>query len=277
MGGRFTFMGPRQGQYWFRVGTLDVNTTNLITGLAVVGFIVYAIDQTLLDYLVLVPNLVFSGQVWRLATWPFANAPDFNSALGLLFFWWLGTSLEGVLGRDRFLRFVLAVILVPSVIIAIYAELTGQSGYPIAGILDLESAVIIAVAATYPNVKTFFFGISFWVIAVVLVGINFLYFLGNRAWIDVVFLALVTAMSLLLARAIGISTISWIPNSTLPAFITGDRTRQQDRKLKRATHLKVVADVDVNTLLDKIAEKGIQSLTPEERRRLDEHSRKQRN
>ena len=58
---------------WFRVGTVDVNTTIFVVGVGVLSMFVWAIEgpsHPLLSRLWFSSEKVLSGQVWRLLTWP---------------------------------------------------------------------------------------------------------------------------------------------------------------------------------------------------------------
>ena len=114
---RFQFSVPRRrgpDDGWFRVGTFDVGTTILVVALGVVSFFVYAIDQTLLGRLWLVPDRVVlykggpveagvrHGQIWRLVTWPLVNEPSLSAVIIMAIFWWFGRDLERAMGRVKF-------------------------------------------------------------------------------------------------------------------------------------------------------------------------------
>lgn len=271
-------MGPRNGQHWFRVGSIDVTTSVLISGLSALSLLIFAIEPNWLSPFWLDSRLVLHGQIWRLLTWPLVNFPTDGLwiAVAIFFFWWFGNALESLLGRVKYLYFTLLLTIVPALLITFIAGFASQLFLqPGSGIYQLETAVVIAYVAAYPGAKTFF-EIPFWVLAVVLIGVNALALLGLRAWMFLIFLALEVIFGLLAARSFGISKLQWIPRIPLPAFITGDHAAKEEKTRKRAAHLHVVSEQDINALLDKIAAHGIDSLTREERRRLDEHSRERR-
>ena len=55
------------------------------------------------------PGAVLDGQVWRLFTWPFANALGLWPLLGLFFFWYFGTDLEQQIGKHRMAQLLLGI------------------------------------------------------------------------------------------------------------------------------------------------------------------------
>lgn len=279
--GRFSILGPRSGQHWFRVGTLEVTTTTVITALAVVSLILYAVSFSLLAPLNLDTGLVTSGQVWRLVTWPLVNSLGSPTGgilmiIALAVFWWLGQRLEYSLGSRRYLRFIVVLILVPALLMTAFGLIPGQRFVqPASGIYNLETAVLVAFAAAYPAAR-FFFGIPFWIVTVALVGIDLLELAAARDGEYLVFVALTIVVALLATRSFGLCRIAWIPEIPLPHVVTGDparRAARETRQRRREAQRRVVRDADVDALLDKISEHGIHSLSADERRRLEEHRR----
>ena len=272
-----------------------MTTTVLIAGLATISIFVYAVNKSVLVYLALISNDVFGGQIWRLATWPmFVEPPFLAPVIGIALFWYFGKQLEHLLGRTKFLAFVAMLVLIPAVGATVLTELAG-SGIGLGGIRFLEDGVIVAFVAAYPTARSFF-NLPLWVLAAVILGIDALQYIGDRLWEYVLFLALVIATALIGSRSLGVSELEWIPKVPLPAFITGDpyqkanrareRTQRRTRRSKGADviamsprqtkHLDRADQADMDRLLDKIAASGIDSLSAEERRRLDDHSRRLR-
>jgi len=272
-------MGPRDPSHWFRIGTVDVTTTILVTAIACITLVLFAISPSLLPPLALSSQLVSQGEVWRLLTWPFANALlDLSNSLWLILaivvFWWLGERLERSLGARRCLLFYAIIAALPALAITVFGMVTGQwFVQDSSGMFDLETGVLVAFAAAYPRVR-FFFGIEAWVLAVAFIGIDVLIYLSQRVWIDVIYLLVTAAVALLATRAFRLTRARWIPAILLPPFVTGDTSHRRERQRKkaaRAVHLRVVHESDINAILDKISEHGINSLSREERQRLDEH------
>jgi membrane associated rhomboid family serine protease len=279
---RFPVLGPRDRSHWFRIGTIDVTTTTLVTALACVSLILFAISSTLLEPLQLDTQAVGSGQVWRLLSWPFVN--DLLSGtiwivLAIVVFWWLGQRLEQTLGPRRCLLFYAILALVPALAITVYGLVTGQdltqSSLLGSGMYDLEVAVLVAYAAAFPRVR-FFFNIEAWVITIVFIAIDLLLFAEERAGTAAIYLLITAAVALLATRAFRLTRAQWIPTIPLPASVTGDAAHRRERQRKksaRAAHLRIVRETDINAILDKISESGINSLSREERQRLDEYGR----
>jgi len=294
---------------WFRVGTVDVTSSVLVAALCAVSMFVYAIDKTLLGWLWLVSDgLPFGsaiyggvrqGQVWRLVTWPMFNPPSVWTVVDIAIIWYFGREIERQLGRIRYLWFLGTIVIVPAIgYVLVVPTFIAQSGSVIAGALYLASALIIAFVAMYPTAQAFF-GIPFWILAVVVELVTVLQLVGDRVWDGLWFLVLLTAVALLAARSFGISELEWIPKIPLPSALSGESRRPSRAPSGRGarrrggrkgsatvtpirppnatpTSADLLRQAEIDVLLDKINEHGIGSLTPEERRRLDEHSRRMR-
>ena len=156
MTSRFSFSMPGRrgpGDPWFRIGTLEVTTTVLVVLLGVVSMVVGAFAPPSVHALILDPDKVRQGQVWRIVTWPLYNPVSIWSAITLFIFWYIGRQVEEFMGRARFawLLFLLALIpglvalalstpigsLVPSGTNAFPGRTT--SFFPVAGSLRINS------------------------------------------------------------------------------------------------------------------------------------------
>jgi len=282
---------------WFRAGSVDVTTTILMTGLCAVSFLVYAVNTRFLEPFVLIASRVLDGQVWRILTWPLVNEPSIWSVITLAVFYMFGRELERLVGRVRFAWFLAILIVIPG----FAATAIGLDVY---GLRNVEIAIFLVFVLLYPKVQSFF-GIPLWVLGAVFLGISVLQLLGLRAFDELAFLAIILATGMLTMRAFNLGDdYDWIPKVPLPGLITKDPYQKANRareKAQRSTQRKAPrsggrgqrkpADVvpirpearldrasqaDMDWLLDKISAGGIESLTPEERRRLDDHSRRLR-
>lgn len=290
---RFQFSVPRRrgpDDGWFRVGTFEVGTTIIVVLLGVLSFFIYAIDQSLLPQLALVSSEVRGGEVWRVLTWPFVAKPSLNAVIALAIFWYFGRDLERVMGRVRFTWYVLAIIVVPAVVATLLALVfSGLDGFA-AGLQAVEIAVLVAYVARNPMAR-FFFGIPGWVIAAVVVGIDVLQYTGDRLWFALIVELLCIAVGLLLLRAMGhADEATWIP--AIPGVRLDRPTRPAQKKKVKARRGEPRGEVvagpwagnvpdfvdqeEIDRLLDKVAATGLNSLTKEERQRLEAASRRKR-
>ena len=222
MAGRFSFSVPGRrnaGDPWFRIGTLDVSTTILVILLCVGGMVLWAFGerQTLWNDLVLVPDEVRRGEVWRLFTWPIANVPDIWPVITLAIFWYFGREIEGMLGRVRFACSCCCC--------SPWCRPSSGSLLDIteAGLAPIELAVFLIFIAEYPYVR-FFFGIPAWAIGAVIVAIQLLQYLGLGEEERIILLFVTIATPPCSARSMGLAqSLPWIPKIPFPATGGGGR------------------------------------------------------
>jgi membrane associated rhomboid family serine protease len=223
---------------WFTIGTVDVTTALLIPLVTVVVWVAAAISTAILPVLWLSRAAYRTGFVWQLVTWPFASVATLAGAVGLFFFWSFGRIIEEPLGPTRFLKY-LALNTVIVGIAALVLDLVARSSelltenrleaslsryLPIlAGPRLIALGVSVAVAAEFPQIRTFFnLPIRFLVAAFVFIEV--LQALGVRYWVYLAQLAITLAVFLVTMRSFGLGSDlpTWIPRIPLPSWITGN-------------------------------------------------------
>ncbi len=298
MAGRFSFSVPERrhtGDPWFRIGQIDVTTTVLVVILCVVSMFVWAADPGTLRFLVLIPDDVRGGQLWKLATWPLANEPDIWRAFTIAIFWYFGREIEGLLGRNRFAVLLLALAMIPGAV----ATLVDVPG--LAGLELVELGVFLVFIAEYPFAR-FFFGVAAWTIGAIVVGIQVLQYLGRREEELLLVLLVTIATAGITARTMGLAqSLPWIPALPIGPGASGRSKRSRPARRGRSggdvvagpwsssgrggpqplpqppTSAADAADhAELDALLDKISERGMDGLTGDEKRRLNELSKRMR-
>lgn len=272
MTGRFSLSFPgRRGHDdpWFRIGTVDVNTSLLTALLCVASMFVWALSPSLLDVLVLWPEKVLNGQIWRLVTWPIANEPNVWTVATCAMLWYFGSELERMVGRNRFAFMLLFLALVPG-IFGVLLDI------PSAGIRAVQIAIFCVFAAEFPNVR-FFFAIPAWVFAVIIVGIEVLQLTGLRESERIILLFVTLATAALVGRAYGLlAQYEWLPRIPLGGAPSGGKKRSKRRKQSRDFDRVVSGpwagpsvndQTEMDHLLDKMNSVG---LSDAERKRLTE-------
>ena len=233
------------------------------------------------------------------------NPPDLWFVISLAILWYFGSEIERLLGRDRFAILLLLVTVIPGIVGALIK-------LPEFGIRPIEMAVFLLFVAEYPYVRLFF-GIPASVTGAVILGIEVLQLLGAHDYgIDseerILFLFVTLAVTALTARTMGLlSNLPWVP--ALPIGDNrpsgrGGRSRQrawqphqpgrrrgrrsvdgEPRRSKghRAAPQPPVSSADaardqaeLDCLLDKISENGMDGLSADEKRRLNELSKRMR-
>jgi hypothetical protein len=302
---------------WFRIGSVDVTTTVAVTALCVVSLIVWALEgdaHPVLTRLALIPEEVKNGQVWRIVTWPLANVPTNGSVLWtvitIAIFWYFGSEIERLLGRTRYTVFLLALTVIPGVV----GTLIDTVQF---GIRPIEFGVFLVFVAEYPFARFFFnipawvIGVVFLAIEVVqILG-------GSDSGRHLLFLFVTLAVAGITARSMGLlASLPWMPAVPLGRFGPSGRRRKPPRarpsrrpppRSSSRGGGDVVAgpwtsaaktgptaaaplpppprlagdaasdQAELDALLDKISESGMDGLTAGEKQRLNELSKRLRN
>jgi membrane associated rhomboid family serine protease len=271
---------------WFRVGTVDVTTAVLVAGLCALSMFVWAISPSLLEPLVLWPDDVRGGQIWRIFTWPLANEPNIWTVLTIAMLWYFGRELERLVGRARFAWLLVLLAIVPGIVGTLL-------NVPQAGIRSVEIAVFALFAAEYPDLR-FWGGIPAWVFAAVIIGIEILQLTGLRQSERIVLLLVSLATAALVGRSFGLlDRYPWIP--LIPVRAAGSKQKRGRSGGKRKSKSSgrnsgpavvqgpwsqsptAAADqAELDGLLDKISAAGMDSLTKNEKQRLNELSKRLR-
>jgi membrane associated rhomboid family serine protease len=224
-------------------------------------------NSFLYSHLAYINSLIWQGEVWRLFSYGLINMPSIDFAFDMVMLIWFGRDVEKFYGRKLFLILFACVYLLPPVLLAtvsplMHAVLAGKTG---------ALAIFVAFATLYPGV-VLWLNISAKVAAIILVGIYSLMAIATRNW--------------------GWLAAIWIGNGFAHVFVRYQRSeftipnpfawlRRPKFKVlpgQGAEKPQATAPVtahglgDVDALLDKIAQSGIHSLTPEERARLDRSS-----
>jgi membrane associated rhomboid family serine protease len=294
MAGRFAFQMPErrhESQPWFRLGQLEVTTTVLVTLMCVVSMFVWAINPRFLRPLVLIPSEVFNLQLWRVVTWPIPTQPTFWTIITLAIFWYFGREIEGLLGRNRFAWFLVLVTVIPGVLATLM-------NLPQGGLRPIQFAVFLTFIAQYPFAR-FFFNIPAWALGAVFLALETLQLLGLRDSRGLLFLIVTLATAAVVARSYGLApTLArFVPALPVPgAESSGNRTpRRRDDKPRRSRNTgrtvvdgpwqtappvpnldAVAMQAELDGLLDKISATGIDSLTTDEKKRLNDLSKRLR-
>lgn len=291
---------PNDG--WFKAGNLSLTTVDLICAVAVVTMFVYGIlGASTWSELVFAPWAVQDLEIWRLVTWTTATQPDFWPLLGIVFFWMIGQDVEAMMGRNRFLGWFLTITIVPALIMTFLGLVndTLDRTTVASGLQSVFLAAIWVYAATYPKVR-WFEVVPLWGVAAVFTLLNVLRYNGDGQRGMVVLTILVVLVSLTAARSLGAATGWEIPHIPLPA--TGKRkpsgpvrsSKGKVRGKRRDTPTVVdgpwstpsapaanpqetaAAQAELDALLDKISAGGLDSLSANEKRRLNELSKRLR-
>lgn len=307
---RYSFSSPfasggfgRGGQPWFVLGNIEFTTTVVLIAVNVLWMFIYAAEGTAHELtlrLWLVTegaggySGVLGGEVWRIFTWPLVAEPSFWTVIGLVFFYIFGNQMEALMGRRHYLAFVIALTVVPALAVTFFDAVSSGFVGGFGGIDMVQFGVIIAFVAQYPTAR-FFFGIPAPVMIGVFVGLRYLSIVADRDEFSFVLVTAAIATALIVFKSLGYAqSLQWIPGVPLPASMTGQqapapRQRPQQQQRRRRSrgrgNLSAVPtppqpdplmDMEIDALLDQVAERGLDSLTKDQRKRLEDHSKRLR-
>ncbi len=282
---RFDFGNSQEP--WFRIGTLDIGSAGVVSLLVIVGMFLLALggpSDVVTNVLEFSGTEVGRGQVWRLVTWFIPNSISLWTIISAVMIFFLGSRIEGTLGRVRMAKFLLVLILIPSILASLlHAVGLGFRYDVIFGAQLVSSALFYTFVAYMPGVR-FFFGIPGWVFALVFFTLEALSYLSTRDVEPLLFLVLRVGGTLMAAKAFGLAnSVEWIPDLR-KVGISGEERPASPRK-RRGRHSKkgvsrpMVAvdssfeEMGIDEILDQISAFGMDSLNSAQRKKLDAYSK----
>lgn len=304
MSGRYAFSlpEPRQRDGWFRLGTLDITTTVFVALVSGASMIAYAIAPVTTMNGAFETSLVRSGELWRLVTWPLINPPSIWALIDIALFWYFGHMIEDRMGRKPFAVLLVAMTVIPATVATLLnvtnsGDFGRWSAYS-AGLNLFVLALLVVFAVDNPGAR-FFFGIPAWVFAAAIVAINFLQLVSVRAWAQIILGALVLLIACFgVAQRGMLDAFEWIPRfkalaggpvSPYGEIGSAKPKRKRGKKAKGGTGAVVAGpwgqptggptpleQAELDVLLDRISAGGIDSLTKEEKARLNALSKRMR-
>ncbi|MFV0416477.1 MAG: rhomboid family intramembrane serine protease [Chthoniobacterales bacterium] len=264
-----SFNGTRPITWW---GRMPVYATTLLVIAHTLVMILIAVTAPLgggnfFDRLTFSSiDILQSGEVWRVFTYPFVVMPSFWFLLTMLMLWWFGTEVEKFLGRQAYLTLYAILILTPSLVF-IALGLAGYSSV-FAGANALEFAIFISFVLIYPNAFLLFSLRAKWV-ALALFAISFLASLAVSDWTQLLLLCVECAVAVIVLRQLGVRSLQF----NLPQKISRPKIPQKISQKKVARKRKKSGKdplQEIDPILEKIAKSGLSSLSAKERGRLEE-------
>jgi hypothetical protein len=248
-------------------------TLGLIGGLAVV--LALGAVVPLATFVFSAPAFVH-GLVWQPVTYIFVD-PDVGllTLLNFFCFYVWGVEVEKYLGRKRYLSLCAILIFAP-VLFFLGTHLLGRDTY-LYGIFLLDSGLLISFAALYPDMSYFFGLLPLKWFAAGVTAWSTLTLLSHHEWLNLGALWLDCAVAFALTRH-GVDWLEFRPR--VPAWLKRKpklRVVPKPKPEPRAARPVYAGSVsapaaeesEVDSLLDKIARPGRQSLTAAERERLE--------
>ena len=211
-----------------------------------------------------------SLRIWTVLTYPFVHMVSISLAIDLVILWWFGSEVESFLGRKAFAWMYTGLVVIPAFAVLVLAPFLGDLA--LVGANEIHFAIFIGFALIYPRAKLIF-GIEAKWFAIVLVAISMISDMAYHQWMHFwygwVLLGLVFGV-LSSRRASGCLTIlGWFggTNQRLTGRVQQARSVRKQKKDENTER-------QIDEILDKVSEQGINSLTERERNVLNAASRR---
>lgn len=233
------------------------------------------VGMQITKYLELTPKLVLTrGYVWQMLTYMFLH-DNLIRHLGLNMFviWMFGRTLEQVWGSNRFLRFYFACGLGGAVFSFLFAYNT-----PVIGASAASYGILLAYAIMFPNQQLllwFIIPVKARTVAIALVVISLV--MGFRGTGNIAHFAHLGGMAAAMIMMRGeyqfrrVRSFARDALSKIPVRIDFDRNEHSP-----STGRKESSAEKIDSILDKISEKGYENLSETERRILEKYSEEER-
>ena len=238
----------------------------------------------LTDALVLDPDKVVHGQVWRLLTYAFLH--DTNSVMhilfNMLFLWWFGADMEDLYRPKEFLAFYLASAVAGGVVHVALVKLSLIHASTVVGASGAVTAVMMLCALHYPTkiiLLFFFLPVPIWAFVVFAVAKDFFTLMGGlrteRVAVDVHLAG--AAFGFFYVKCHLHLTSLWPQLKTWRRRQSQPRLRVYRDEEETPAPVSVAAAVPadeeqleakMDAILEKISRTGKDSLTPPERELL---------
>lgn len=215
-------------------------------------------------------TVIFRGWVWQPLTYMFLHGGLLHLLINMFVLWMFGMEIEHLWGRAEFLRYYVVCGLGAAALSFLFSwnsVVIGASGAVL--------GVLLAFGMLFPNRY-----IYLWF----LIPIRAKYLVAGIAALEVLYLFFRTGGGIANAAHVGGMLTGWIylkwvrgGSSPLERWIA--RWRRGKLKLVeggKEDSARSWTEAEIDRILDKISKKGLDSLTPEEQRILDEASRRGR-
>lgn len=219
-----------------------------------------------LDALIFTSGRVLHGEIWRVVTYGLVNPPSLPFVVDMAMLVWFGREVERNFGRRTFLIFYGCLYLLTPLLFTLIGIWTPMAVAGETGTLP----IFIAFAALYPNAPIFFNLLAKWV-AAILVSIYTLIALNHRDPVSLISLWATTGFAFAFVRY----QQGRIELPKINLFRRGPKLRvlpdlKQEKNSSAKTDRQATSSMaEVDALLDKIAQSGLNSLTSKERAKLD--------
>ncbi len=238
--------------------------------------LVPGLGPLLTQWFSLIPEQTFGHlQIWRLATYPFLHDPagPFHLLFNMLTLWMFGTEIEELWGTGRFVRFYLTAgicsgLLSLLTVISPFAWMT-----PVIGASGAVIALLTVYAFMFPQRQILlFFLVPVNVLVAVAIFSAVSLFGSMQGWGNISHLTHLGGILVGVFYAKGFPFFaSFLKNAKITTQTLRSKTAARQETLQKENY-----DNRVDRILKKISDRGIESLTKEEKETLEEASKRKR-
>lgn len=230
----------------------------------------------------------FLSAPWTFLTHVLVHSASIWFLLEMLWLWQWSRIVEDHFGPASLLKLYLSLTLAPALTLVLLQLVPGTSGYILSNPSLVHFPLFLAVTFLLPDAE-WIFGWKFKYWAAALSAIFLLQFLGSRNATGAILFMSNAAITYLYLRRIGLSPRFTFLTSRFRSALPRSPDQSSSRKLSQpppstgpSPHPKITPRSSlprenpnaerINAILDKIADRGIASLSPEERRTLNDAS-----
>ena len=201
------------------------------------------------------PRLIVEQfHIWRLVSYSIQNVPSIGFAIGMLMLWWFGREVEKFYGRRNFLIAYSVLVIVPAVV-----GVLPFFRFSLVGPQHAHFAIFIMFAATYPGVLLLFNIQAKW-LAWAYLAIYTLLNLAARDLSGLTLLWLTASLGYGMTRYFGRG--EWLPERVQEMLPALGKPKFSVVRSEPIDSDDPVSSID--PILEKIARKGLSSLTANE-------------
>ncbi len=244
-----------------------------------VAFLLQNIDQVylhspVLPKLVLRASDVLHGQVWRLFTYQFLHAGILHIAFNLLALFFFGRTVEGVFGSRGLYAFFLLSGAAGGLMHVLAGSFMGAWSGPVVGASAGTMGLLAAYCLLEPDgtILVYFIPVKARYALIGSVGVSLFFTLvpGDSHIAHTAHLGgLLAGMGFM---RYGLPGGSWLGDLNLPRLFARRAQAEEERSVPRSQPASAEDFIsrEVDPILEKISAHGIHSLTPEERKILED-------
>lgn len=257
----------------FMLGRLPMNVTAIVIAVEVVGAIILAVagyGSAFADAIVLDFRTIGHFELWRVVTYALFSPLNFFWLIGLFFFYMFGNTLESQLGASRYAKLIGALLLVSSLLIAsltFLAPATFSGSYLGPHLVHL--GIFFATCSLFGKMPSGFFGVPIIYVGYIFAALSFFQYIAVRSLAGAIAVIVVCALAVYLTQ--GGNRRYGTPKKS-SGRKKKPAPRSQKSKLRPRSSV-TISSTEVDRILDKINERGFQSLTPAERETLEKSSK----